>query len=660
MNRKQQNWHELAPLFLGAYAENNDLLEKLLREHINEHVFWRRNFHPDDQPPIATTTQYTEAYLQTEARTRQALHELAARLKRTVPFFHPRYVGHMASDVLLPGLVAKIVTTLYNPNNVCTESASVTIDMELEAGQNFARMLGFNVDPDSYPVAWGHLTSGGTVANIEALWNIRHARFLGLAMAKVGGQRDLVFTLPDGRSLTELNDWELFNLPLDQVLWLWHQWMSEDPETRHDKTEWLAEHLPEHLGLAAFFQRYWTIKPPMILVPATAHYSWKKAAKILGLGAKHLVEVPVDRHMRMDASALSRICQQACAMQTPILAVVGVLGTTEFGTIDPIDQIVEVQQSCQAQGLYFPIHVDAAWGGYLASMIRSADGGTEAREHVRQAFTNFPSPEVYDALVALKHADSVTLDPHKLGYLPYAVGGVIYRNRLLSLIQSQKADYVFSGDAAEGFANLGQFILEGSKSGASAAAVWVSQKVMPLHAEGMGKLVARSIHNAEYFIERVNSLKKSLEQRAAVVVPVMPDSNLVTLAINPSGNHSAAQMNQFMTALLERLAYTRNQPVQNLQFIGSSTRLYRKNLSNSEATRLCMALGLSRETFVTEVKDKQVMSDSLLILRHTLMSPWLIENDVRVNYIDLYFDYLEQQINVLLAEWSRYGNAATA
>src|SRR4029453_6183297 len=44
----------LAPFFLGAYGENNDFFEKTLLELVRDHVFWRRNFHPEDQPPIGT------------------------------------------------------------------------------------------------------------------------------------------------------------------------------------------------------------------------------------------------------------------------------------------------------------------------------------------------------------------------------------------------------------------------------------------------------------------------------------------------------------------------------------------------------------------------------------------------------------------------------
>ena len=165
----QDDLRFLQPLFLGPAAENADLLESLLLEFLRDHTYWRRNFHPDDGLRISADAHFRPDFLETRARTRAALHELSAALKRAVPFFHPRYVGHMSADLLLPGLVAKLVTTLYNPNNVSEEAAPVTLDMELAAGRDLARMFGYAVDESCEPCAWGHLTSGGTVAEYEAL-----------------------------------------------------------------------------------------------------------------------------------------------------------------------------------------------------------------------------------------------------------------------------------------------------------------------------------------------------------------------------------------------------------------------------------------------------------------------------------------------------------
>ncbi|HOZ06508.1 MAG TPA: hypothetical protein PLS60_14095, partial [Arenimonas sp.] len=118
------------PCFLGPYGENNDLLEKLVVEFLRDHVYWRRNLYPDDPPAIPTRASDTPEFMEFEARLRRELHSLSASLKRSVPFHSPRYLGHMVSDVLLPGLAAQFLTLPYNPNNVSVDAAPVTVDLE--------------------------------------------------------------------------------------------------------------------------------------------------------------------------------------------------------------------------------------------------------------------------------------------------------------------------------------------------------------------------------------------------------------------------------------------------------------------------------------------------------------------------------------------------
>ncbi len=651
--QKQDPNKWMEPLFAGPYGENNDLFESIILEHFREHFYWRRNFHPGDLPAIDTTAEFNQSYQQTTSRMKRELHKLSAQLKHSVPFFHPRYMGHMASDLFLPGLIAQMMTLLYNPNNVSNEAGSETINMELQVGEQFARLFGFNVDEKVYPCAWGHLTSGGTVANIEALWNLRSGRFIGFALGQATKELNIKLAKnpASSQSFHSMNDWELFNLPLDISLDYWQNYVkiAEKKNQQHLFEATLNKYRPESLGLATFSQRYWTIKPPIVLVPSTAHYSWKKAAQVLGLGTEQMVKVPVDRHMRMDYEALERILQQALAKQIPILAVVSVLGTTEFGTIDPVHKVVELQQYFADKGLYFPIHVDAAWGGYFATVFRQENGKNLGFNEASQLFSYFPSKETYAAITCLDKVDSITVDPHKLGYLPFGMGGVVFRNKLLCQIQEQKAAYVFDNRHAEkSFNNLGQFILEGSKPGAAAAAVYVSQQVTPLHHDAMGKIVAASIRNAEYFTDHFEAFKQKVSPYAQVIMPVEPDTNLVTLSINPINNHSMAVANRFTRAIYQFLKVNPERPVQTAEFLGSSTKLFRSNLTRAEATRLAMKLSIDSKTYVEKVEDETRQADYMFALRHTLMNPWIIQNQQHKNYIDKYLDYLGEIIQQVL------------
>lgn len=69
------------------------------------------------------------------------------RLGRTLrtamndPNLYPCYRGHMMSDLLLPGLIAQILTLPYNPNNISEEAAPVTVDLEMQVGLQLAKLI---------------------------------------------------------------------------------------------------------------------------------------------------------------------------------------------------------------------------------------------------------------------------------------------------------------------------------------------------------------------------------------------------------------------------------------------------------------------------------------------------------------------------------------
>jgi glutamate/tyrosine decarboxylase-like PLP-dependent enzyme len=651
----------LWPCFLGPYAENDDVLEKVLVELLRDHMYWRRNFHPEDPPAIPTYAARSPEYQDFMARMRRELHTLSAALKRSVPFSSPRYIGHMASDLLLPGLIAHMTALPYNPNNVVDEAAPVTVDLEISVGLQLARMIGYAHDETQTPCAFGHLTSGGSVANYESLWLFRAARYFPLAVRAAGLRCDFPFAWR-GQSLDGMDDWTLLNLSHDEIIALraeCHAQLAAEPD--RDAAVRAAEAIDaeriETLGMATFCARHPQCQPPLVMLPVTAHYSWQKAMRLLGLGSAQLVQIP-ERRMRMDADALDQALAQALAQHQPVLAVVGVLGTTEFGTLDPIDRIVDARDSWRARGLAFGVHVDAAWGGYMASMFRAGDGSLRSHAQVRDGMRFFPSPEVYNAFAALGRSDSVTVDPHKLGYLPYGAGAFVCRDHRLFDFVAQDAPYAFSSrdtgdkDYRTRFRSLGRYILEGSKSGAAAAAVYVSHRTLPLDHANFGRLPRESIRAAEYFFQRASVLAASVADVAQLTLPFEPDSNLICLAINPRGNRSLPRMNDFVQRLYEHLRTDPAQPVQTKQFFGSSTRLFRGALGEADSRRVLGELGIDPDTFCDPPARGAHQADSILILRHTLMNPWLIDEINGINYIDMYCDYLAGLIRTELRNTS--------
>jgi glutamate/tyrosine decarboxylase-like PLP-dependent enzyme len=96
------------------------------------------------------------------------LNELAQRLTGNYPFFHPVYAGQMLKPPARIAMEAYRMAMLINPNNHALDGGPPTSEMEKEVVQLLAGMFGFGEN------TLGHLTSGGTVANLEALWVARN------------------------------------------------------------------------------------------------------------------------------------------------------------------------------------------------------------------------------------------------------------------------------------------------------------------------------------------------------------------------------------------------------------------------------------------------------------------------------------------------------
>ena len=630
----------LAACFLGPYGENDALLEKLVVEFLRDHVYWRRNFHPEDPPAISTRAAQQPGYLALEARMRRELHALSAALKKSVPFHSPRYIGHMASDLLLPGLAAQLLTLPYNPNNVSDDAAPVTVELEIRAGLQLARMLGYPDDPARADCAFGHLTSGGTLANYQALRLALALKSFPVALRAAGVPAEAGLALPQ-------DDWGTFNLGTDggiAALEGWRRWLGALPagERRAWQARVRAERV-ETLGLVGFFERHPQLRPPCVLAPVTAHYSWSKGMKLLGLGRAQLALLP-ERGMRVDADALQDELERCLRERQPVLMTVAVLGTTEYGTIDPVDRIVAAREAMQRRGLGFSVHVDAAWGGYLATLFRNPDGSLRSRDEVGAGFAHFPQPEVHAAFAAMGATDSVTVDPHKLGYLPYGAGAFICRDHRAMPLLAEEADYVFDGDGADDYwaryRRLGQFIPEGSKSGAAAAAVYVAHRVLPLDHAHFGQLPKQTVLAAEAFHARAERFAAEVGDSVHACVPFAPDSNLVCLALNPAGNRDVARANAFVRQLHEELRCDPHRPLQVKEFFGSITTLRPEALGAQQLHGIAGRLRLDPASFCED-------ADRLVILRHTLMNPYLIDRENGISYIDRYFDYLTARVRAL-------------
>ncbi|EQD69011.1 hypothetical protein B1B_05504, partial [mine drainage metagenome] len=126
-----------------------------------------------------------------------------------------------------------------------------------------------------------------------------------------------------------------------------------------------------------------------------------------------------------------------------------------------------------------------------------------------------------------------------------------------------------------------------------------------------------------------------------------PTSNLVCIAANPAGNRDVTIANAFMRQIHGAMSIDSPVPLvplQNREFFGSTTTLREEILGAQDMHRILDELGLD----ACSMRADDPRSDRLLILRHTLMNPFIIDDENGISYIDRYFEYLSRRVALLL------------
>jgi glutamate/tyrosine decarboxylase-like PLP-dependent enzyme/anti-sigma regulatory factor (Ser/Thr protein kinase) len=571
----------------------------------------------------------------------------------------------MLADISLPGLVGYVASMLYNPNNVSWEVSPVTTLLEVEVGRDLAKMLGFGRTPEELAATWGHITSGGTLANVESIWVAKAVKFLPVAVRRAAADLGLegLTAGPDGKELQRMTAWELANLPPAEALGLREQlvlgYVRQNRELPEQEmvakaTEALKRHDILSLGDHAFFARLTgddSLQPAVMFAPQTIHYSWVKGPGAVGIGASQVLPIPIDADYRMDVGRLRAELEKALRDKRLVLAVVGVVGTTQEGAVDPMHSLVALRQEFAQRGLSFSLHCDAAYGGYLAACFRSAEGELREQEEMRREYAGWPSEAVYQGYVALKDVDSITVDPHKLGFVPYPAGAIVFRDGRVKELVAQEAPYVLGGRAARqpGEVHIGKYILEGSKPGAAAAATFLSHRVVPPDENGYGAVLGQTIRIARTFYDRLLRFADSIRDEFIVQPLARPDTNIVIYAFNPAGNERLDVMNRFGLALFKELSIDPASPVQTRRFVISHTELSYDHY-NPQALRAFLQekMGVPGSYFVPTVElgqrrasGERGYDDGVVVLRTTLMNPFLLER-VRgeKDYLDLFLEIL--------------------
>ncbi|MCD6330015.1 MAG: tyrosine decarboxylase [Candidatus Cloacimonetes bacterium] len=609
-------------LFLGPKSENGKFFLEQLNEIVNEHLFWRKDFHPEDDPVISLTEENQPSFQKVKETTANVLRKLCAKMKLTsMPWHSPRYLGHMNADILMSATLGYIAAMLYNPNNCAYEASTATTPMELEVGKDFARLMGF--DPD---IAWGHICTDGTVANMEGLWYARNISSIPFAVKQIRPK------LVEGMS-----DWQLSNMKISDILDLVDKVQDVWDEVRDASVRGTGVNVKQ-LGK-------W-------IVPETKHLSWVKAVDVMGLGLVNEINIQVDKHFRMDIGVLEKTIEDLAAKKIPILGVVGVIGSTEEGAVDHFDKIIALRDKFEKKGISFYVHADCAYGGYARSIFLDEDNNfmpynsLKVRLHklniINQDELDWPSQDVYNAFEAVSQADSATIDPHKMGYVPYSAGGIAIRDKRMVDAISFFAAYIFE-KGTDVPSLLGSYILEGSKAGATAAGVWAAHHVLPLNITGYGRLIGASIEGAQRMYNLVQNVTRfeinGTKMRFETLIK--PDFNMVDFAFNIEGNKDLEKMNQLNLDLYNLSSYVSG-PVYKDDFITSHTKLDYEDYRDAPR-ELAGRLGIPQEEW-----DKV---HSLRVMRACVLTPYFINDNVTANYWQKYVESMKGKLEQLIPKF---------
>jgi glutamate decarboxylase len=353
----------------------------------------------------------------------------------------PYFVGHMTSAIPFFMVHLKTIVAALNQNVVKIETSKVVSVVEKQILAKIHRLIYqedvafYNKHIQSINTTLGCFTENGTFANLTALWVARNA----LLAPKNG---------------------------FDGV---------------------------EKEGIQAAYRAY-GIERCVVLISKRGHYSLKKAGGLLGIGNQNIVTIDVDENNRIDLDCLNKTIRKikSDSDKTAILAIVGIAGTTETGSVDPLSKLAEI---CADNRIHF--HVDAAWGGPTLMS------------------------EKYSHLVGgIELADSVSIDGHKQFYMPMTCGMVYFKDPSIMDAVIYHTHYV----NRPGSVDLGIKSVSGSRE---ANSLILDSALKIMGSKGYALLIEHGIETAQKFAEEI-------EKRPNFQLITPPELNILTYRLYPS------------------------------------------------------------------------------------------------------------------------------
>lgn len=348
-----------------------------------------------------------------EAAIARVLDETAHRMRDNYPYYHPLYVGQMLKPPHPVARIAYAMSLWVNPNNHALDGGRASSAMEKECITHLAAMFGWD-EP------LGHLTGGGTMANLEALW--------------------------------------------------------------------IASRL--HPG-------------KHVIASAQAHYTHGRLSEVLCIPFD---TVAVTGDGRLDINDVRRKLETGT-----VGTVVVTMGNTGLGAVDPLHDLIELRSEFD-----FRIHADAAYGGYFS-------------------LSSILEDRTQSAFAALSGVDSIVIDPHKHGLQPYGCGCVLFKDPSVGRYYKHGSPYTYFSSTE---LHLGEISLECSRPGASAVALWATQRLLPSVRDGeFAAGLDDCLIAARDFYARLNASES--------FTPLMPpELDIVVYAVNAATTSEASSRAQ--------------------------------------------------------------------------------------------------------------------
>ena len=379
-------------------------------------------------------------------------------------------------------IFADAIASTLNPNQIAYEVSPASTMVEGQLVNWLCHMMGFRQalrESGKVVFPGGTLTAGGTLANLTAMLVARnkvlHEFFVEIDTtlrrhSKYTGERLNLATT----DITQIGIWGAMRA--------FRNVLDSDEGRSFLKTK-------KGQGLKSLLDADF-----VILTSAEAHYSHKKLGGYIGIGGDNVIGVDVNERLQMSPQALREKLEWCEANNKVVIAIIATAGTTETGNIDPLDEIARIAEENSIW-----LHVDAAFGGAMVISHKYAD-----------------------RLKGIERADSITFDPHKWMFMPYALGAALFKDAgMLESYLKQSAPYVMHEGSVD--PNLGSVSVQGSMR-FSGLKLWITLQAMGT--ELLGRVIDQNV-------DMTNYLKSKLDDSKDFEVLSYPEMDLICFRYVP-------------------------------------------------------------------------------------------------------------------------------